>query len=343
MLDTKVFVIHDIKKDAPLLQEAADLLKAGGLVAIPTETVYGLAADALNPQAVPKIFAAKGRPADNPLIVHIAEFDQIYDLVSQVPESAKILAEKFWPGPLTMILPKSDRIPDCTSAGLPTVAVRMPSHPIAREIIRRSCPLAAPSANLSGSPSTTTAQHCIDDLTGRVDAIVDGGECRFGVESTVVTLAGEKPRLLRPGAVTLEELREVLGEVELDKAVLSQIDPQEKVASPGMKYKPYAPKAKVILLHGDDQSFENFLNAQTGEGIFGLVFSGEEKRISKPCVVYGENDEDITQAHRLFAALRELDERGARLVYARCPRKEGVGLAVYNRLLRAAAFEEITL
>ncbi len=342
-MDTKLFVVQDIEKDAPLLQEAADILKRGGLVAIPTETVYGLAADALNPEAVKKIFAAKGRPADNPLIVHIAEFEEIYGLASQVPESAKILAERFWPGPLTMIVPKGESIPDITSAGLPTVAIRMPSHPIAREIIRRSCPLAAPSANLSGSPSTTTAQHCIHDLGGRVDAIVDGGECRFGVESTVITLAGEKPRLLRPGAITLEELRDALGEVELDKAVLSQIDPGERVSSPGMKYKHYAPKAKVVIVDGDSESFLRFLNQQAGEGIFGLVFSGEEKQSNKPCVVYGENDEDITQAHRLFAALRELDERGAKLVYARCPRKEGVGLAVYNRLLRAAAFEEITL
>ena len=218
-----------------------EILRRGGIVALPTETVYGLAANALDERAVAKIFAAKGRPQDNPLIVHISDLVMIEELVTAFPEGARRLAGHFWPGPLTMVLPKSDKIPAATSAGLDTVGIRMPSGEIIRRVIEESgLPLAAPSANRSGRPSTTSARHCIEDLWGRVDAIVDGGECEVGVESTVVSLAGATPRLLRPGAVTYEQLCAVLGEVEMDQAVRGQADPESRVSAPGMKYRHYA-------------------------------------------------------------------------------------------------------
>ena len=222
------------------ISKAAEILKNGGLVGLPTETVYGLSANALDGKAVAKIFAAKGRPADNPLIVHIADFSDIerFNLVREIPESVKLLAENFWPGPLTMIMKKSDVIPDEVSAGLDTVAIRFPSHPTAQKIIKAAgLPLAAPSANLSGSPSPTTALHVMSDLNGKIDAVVDGGMSDVGLESTVITLAEKTPRVLRPGGITLEQLRSVLGKVELDNAVLHQLEKGAKVSSPGMKYK----------------------------------------------------------------------------------------------------------
>ena len=220
------------------IARAAKLLAAGEVVAVPTETVYGLAANAYDEAAVRKIFSAKGRPQDNPLIVHIADFRDIYALVSQVPAAAKKLADAFWPGPLTVILPKSDKIPDAVSAGLATVAVRYPAHPVAQAVIQAcGVPLAAPSANRSGSPSPTNAKYVLDDMDGRIPLILDGGGSQVGVESTVVTLATEVPRVLRPGGVTVEQLREVLGEVEVDDAVLHQLKAGETAASPGMKYK----------------------------------------------------------------------------------------------------------
>ena len=219
------------------------IIKKGGIVAMPTETVYGLAADALNGEAVAKIFKAKGRPMDNPLIVHISDIKQIDMLVAEFSDKAKKLAEKFWPGPLTIVLPKSDIIPDEVSAGLSTVAIRFPSHPIAHELIAKSSPIAAPSANLSGSPSPTTVRHVLADMDGRIDAIIDGGDCEVGVESTVITLTEDVPTLLRPGGVTLEQLRAEIGEVKVHPAVLKSLGKGMKASSPGMKYKHYSPKA----------------------------------------------------------------------------------------------------
>ncbi|HAN44844.1 MAG TPA: threonylcarbamoyl-AMP synthase [Ruminococcaceae bacterium] len=345
MLDTQIIKIEDINNPQNEMQKikaAADILKNGGLVCIPTETVYGLAANALDKSAVANIFKAKGRPQDNPLIVHISDIDMLAELASAVPKSAARLAESFWPGPLTIILPKSDIIPDVTSAGMQTVAVRMPSNKIACEIISAAgLPLAAPSANLSGSPSPTSAKHCVDDMLGRVDAIVDGGECLFGLESTVVSLAGEKPRLLRPGAVTLEQLKEVLGKVEVDNAVLNKMAENEQAASPGMKYKHYAPKAKVVIIKSTLEKYADFVNRQ-GD-VWAMCFDGEQAKLNKPYVTYGHKSNPSEQANRLFEVLRSLDEKGAKLVYARCPDTNGIGLAVYNRLLRAAAFEIINL
>ncbi len=326
------------------IEIAAEILKSGGLAAIPTETVYGLAANAFDEKACANIFAAKGRPGDNPLIVHIANLDMLSDIVEEVPEEAKLLAEKFWPGPLTMIMKKSDKIPAVTSANLPSVAVRFPAHPVARAIIEAAgLPLAAPSANLSGSPSPTTFEHCVHDLMGRVDAIIDGGASSVGVESTIVSLTGETPVLLRPGFVTLEELTEVLGKVELSHAVLEKLNEGEKVLSPGMKYKHYAPKAKVTLIKASSENYINFVNEHAGEGVYALCFDEEAKLLKTSTVTYGSEFSDAEQAEHIFEALRILDEKGAERVYAQSPKITGIGLAVYNRLIRAAGFDIIEL
>ena len=335
-------LLHNTEAD---IARAGDILRSGGLVAIPTETVYGLAANALDGRAVAKIFAAKGRPQDNPLIIHIAELSQWAPLVREIPPRAMALAEAYWPGPLTIILPKSNIIPDEVSAGLDTVAVRFPSMRTAQKIISAAgVPLAAPSANLSGSPSPTCARHTMDDMRGRIDAVLDGGDCNFGVESTVITLATDVPRLLRPGAVTPEELREVLGDIEIDEAVMGRLKEGVKAASPGMKYKHYSPQAEVTIVKSDLAGFCEWAEkADRQQGVFALCFDGEEANIPLPCVTYGRADDSLTQSHRLFTALRELDEKGARVVYARCPSTNGVGMAVYNRLLRAAGFSVIIL
>lgn len=334
--------------DAPEdIRRAAELLRQGELVGIPTETVYGLAADALNGAAVTGIFAAKGRPQDNPLIVHIASFQEWAPLVTSIPPAARMLAEAYWPGPLTMILPRSDLIPKEVSAGLDTVAVRMPSHPTAQAIIT-ACgrPLAAPSANRSGSPSPTTAARVLEDMDGRIAAVVDGGPCTVGVESTVVDLCGIRPRLLRPGGVTLSMLEKVAGAVEVDQAVTGRLREGQRAASPGMKYKHYAPKAQVILVKGAAEAYRRFISAQTEEnpdGLAALCFDGEDLNLGIPAVTYGGREDHAAQAHQVFDALRRLDEIGAKKVYAACPEPDGIGLAVYNRLLRAAAFEVIEL
>ncbi len=327
--------------------KTAEILKKGGLAAIPTETVYGLAADALNGEAVAKIFAAKGRPMDNPLIVHVAEFEDIerFALVREIPEAAKKLAKVFWPGPLTIIMKKGGVIPDEVSAGLDTVAIRLPSHPSARAIIKAAdTPLAAPSANLSGSPSPTTAQHVMNDMDGKIDAVFDGGACGVGVESTVITLAEDTPRLLRPGKVTLEELREVLGEVELDSAVLNKLKDGQKAASPGMKYKHYAPKANVILLKCTDDEFINYVNRCGGSGVAALCCDEDARKLCVKYISLGKRNDYEAHAQRLFDSLRRIDGYGNIVtVYTRLPSTDGVGLAVYNRLIRAAGFEVIDL
>lgn len=321
---------HDVER-------AGEILRAGGLVAIPTETVYGLAADALNGTAVKKIFAAKGRPSDNPLIVHISGFSQLAPLVKEVPEAAKRLAQAFWPGPLTIILEKSALVPMETSGGLDTVAVRMPRHPAARAVIEAAgVPLAAPSANLSGRPSPTSFAHVREDLAGRVDALLDGGPCDVGVESTVITLAGDVPRVLRPGGVTLAQLRAVLGQAELDPAVLHSLREGAKASSPGMKYKHYAPKAEVTLVDASPEEFAAYVNERKGG--WALCFQEDLPFVEGPAISLGSRYDVGGQARRLFGALLELDKKGAQTAFAHCPSRAGVGLAVYNRLLRAAGF-----
>lgn len=322
------------------LNEASRLIKNGAVVGIPTETVYGLAANALDEEAVKKIYIAKGRPSDNPLIVHISDMSELPPLVKEIPAKVKIMAEKFWPGPLTMIMKKSDLIPLKTSGGLDTVAVRMPENKYARAIIKTSgVPLAAPSANLSGSPSPTNAKYVFDDMNGRIPLIIDGGASKIGVESTVITFVTEIPTVLRPGGITLEEIRATIGETRLADAVLHELKEGETAASPGMKYKHYAPHADITILKG---SLEKFIEYTKGKDFFALVFEGEEKYF-KNAVTYGKPLDGVSEANRLFDALRELDERNAKTVYARCPELDGVGLAVYNRLIRSAGFNIIEL
>ena len=342
-METLVYKIEDPKNAPRQIAAAAALLKAGEVVAIPTETVYGLAANALDPAAVKKIFEAKGRPQDNPLIVHIAEKEALYEIAAEVPEAALKLADAFWPGPLTVILPKKPCIPDAVSGGLSTVAVRMPSHPTARAIIRAAgVPLAAPSANLSGFPSPTTAGHVLDDMNGRVPMIVDGGPCGFGIESTVITLAGDKPRILRPGAVTPEQIRAAIGETQVDEAVLKPLKEGAAAASPGMKYRHYSPNAAVSVVPGDLKTFVSYVLRHREEADHCLCFEGEEAFLPLPAFTYGRADEPLSQTRRLFDALRELDEAGASRVFARAPVPEGIGLGVCNRLYRAAGFTFLT-
>ncbi len=326
-------------------QVAAKILREGGLVAIPTETVYGLAANALDENAVRKIFVAKGRPSDNPLIVHISKVEEIEALVRDFTPEAQRLAEAFWPGPLTIILKKSNAIPDVISGGLDTVAIRLPAHPVAREIIEAAgCPLAAPSANLSGSPSPTKASHVIDDLSGKIDAIVDAGACSVGLESTVISLCTTVPRVLRPGAITIEQLRGAFGVVDVDEAVLSQLEKNVVPASPGMKYKHYAPRAKVVIINGSREQYIDYVNTHGGSNVAALCYEEDATDIAVPTVTYGSEADPSVQATKLFAALRECDALpGVDLIYARCPSQSGVGLAVYNRLLRAAGFDVINL
>ncbi len=334
-METKIFSTSE--QD---IEKAGEIIRSGGLVAFPTETVYGLGANALDSDAVKKIYAAKGRPSDNPLIVHVAKKEDIAPLVKEITPKAQALIDAFFPAPLTVILKKSDIIPDATSGGLDTVAIRMPKNEIARKVIAASgVPVAAPSANTSGLPSPTKAKYVIDDMLGKIDGIIDGGDCEVGVESTVITLATDAPTILRPGAVTKEMLEAVIGEVKISHAVLDELGKNEVAASPGMKYKHYAPKAKVILVNAEKADYESFVNSKTDA--FALCFDGDNVKI--PRVTYGSEDNDEAQARELFDALRRLDELGAKRVYARMPHKDGVAMAVYNRLIRAAAFQIIDL
>ena len=320
---------------------AAQILKNGGIVAIPTETVYGLAASALDPDAIEKVFLAKGRPQDNPLIVHISNMETLPHVAKSVPKTAYELAEAFWPGPLTMVLPRGESIPKSVSAGLDTVAVRMPSSAVARAVIDASgLPLAAPSANLSGSPSPTEAEHVLCDLDGKIEAVVMSERCAVGVESTVVSLVCEPPRLLRPGGITAEQLREFLPDLQIDSAVLAEPEAGKPVASPGMKYKHYSPKTRLVLVDADGKAFSDYVNQKTDCGA--LCFE-EDKGLSCPFRVYGSESDDASQANGVFAALRAADKLGVSTVYVHAPRKSGIGLAVYNRLVRAAAFEVVEL
>ncbi len=315
---------------------AAKLIVSGEVVGFPTETVYGLGANAYDEAAVKKIFAAKGRPADNPLIVHICGLDMISGLAKDIPPLAYKLAERFWPGPLTMILPKSDKVPLVTSGGLDTVGIRFPSHPAARRLIELcGLPIAAPSANLSGSPSPTTSRRVYEDMNGRIPAIIDGGESAVGVESTVISLENGGVRILRPGGITKEMLQEICP-VSIDDGVLKELGSGAVARSPGMKYKHYAPKADVKIVKGGLSKYREYVLDHAQSGDFCLLFSEKEAVEGVPFVLCGEDS--AAQAHKLFEALRLLDERGAKTVFARCPETGGVGLAVYNRLLRAAGF-----
>jgi len=321
------------------LARAASLLRAGALVAIPTETVYGLAANAFDAAAVAGIFAAKGRPQDNPLIAHVPDAEQARPLVKSWPAAAQRLAAAFWPGPLTIILQRAESIPAIVSAGLGTLAIRVPAHPAAQAVLRAAgVPLAAPSANRSGSPSPTLARHALADLDGKIAAVLDGGPCAVGVESTVLDLTGEAPVLLRPGGVPVERLEAALGQsVALSPAVAHAPAAETPAPSPGMKYRHYAPLAQLTLVRGSLQAFLELAAHEHPGGL--LVFDGDAIPGSWPVLRYGDNPEQ--QARQLFTKLREIDERGWETALVRCPPKEGLGLAVYNRLLRAANFREV--
>lgn len=328
--------------DASTPRIAAQLIRQGALVAIPTETVYGLGANAMDEEAVKRIFEAKGRPQDNPLIIHISCKEELPLYCHDIPQSAWLLAEHFWPGPLTMVLPVRDCIPRRTTANLDTVAVRCPKTEVTRSLIREAgVPIAAPSANLSGKPSTTTAQHVLHDYgqDGVIAAVIDGGPCEVGVESTIVDLTGERPRLLRPGGVTPEQLRALLGELEVDRAVLGQISNDAVVRAPGMKYKHYAPVAEVYIVRGSSEAAAAYVRKRYQEGDAVLCFE-EELPLFAGCnpLAYGTARDVNTLSAGLFAALRALDRPEIKTIYARCPEGGGVAYAVGNRLKKAAAF-----
>jgi len=322
---------------------AASIIQSGGLVAIPTETVYGLGANGLDEAAVSKIFEAKGRPQDNPLILHVADSRDMERFCRSIPQAAYALAEAFWPGPLTIVLPARDVVPKRTTAGLSTVAVRCPDCAITRRVIALAgVPIAAPSANISGKPSTTTAAHVRHDHDGRIDAIIDGGPCRVGVESTIVDLTEERPRLLRPGGITPEQLLQVLGDLVVDKAVTAQIQKDAVVKAPGMKYKHYAPQSEVIIVSGSREKAASYIRQHFADGDRVLCFE-EELPLYADCapLAYGTEADVTTLSAGLFAALRELDDPKIRRIYARCPTGGGIAYAVQNRLKKAAAFHII--
>lgn len=322
---------------------AARILREGGLVAIPTETVYGLGANGLDAQAVAKIFVAKGRPQDNPLILHVADPVQMELFAHDIPAEAYLLAETFWPGPLTLILPAKDIVPKTTTGGLSTVGIRCPDNDVTRRIIRLAgVPVAAPSANNSGKPSTVTAQHVLHDHEGKIDAVVDGGHCRVGVESTIVDLTETPPRLLRPGGITPEELVAVLGELTVDESVTAEIDPGKVVKAPGMKYLHYAPQASVVIISGSREKAADYIHHFFGPGDRVMCFE-EELELYQDCnpIAYGREDDVATLSAGLFDALRELDRPDIHRVFARCPVGGGLAFAVQNRLKKAAGFHII--
>ncbi len=322
---------------------AAQILRQGGLVGLPTETVYGLGADALEPAAVKRIFAAKGRPQDNPLILHIAQPGDMERYCAAIPDLAWRLAEAFWPGPLTMVLPAAQIVPRTTTGGLDTVAIRCPQVEATREIIRLAeTPIAAPSANISGKPSTTTAQHVYHDMEGKIEAIVDGGPCRVGVESTIVDLTGPQPRLLRPGGITPEQLRPLVGKLVVDRAVTGQISDDTIVRAPGMKYRHYAPAAEVIVVAGSRQGAAAYIRRHFAPGCAVLCFA-EELALYAGCnpTAYGWEAEPASLSAGLFAALRTLDKQTVTRIYARCPEGGGIAYAVQNRLRKSAGFRVV--
>ena len=318
------------------LEEAAQCIANGGTVVFPTETVYGLGADALNDDAVRSIFAAKGRPADNPLIVHIACREDVYKLTSRVSDDAEKLMDKFFPGPLTLIMAKSECVGGVVTAGLDTVAIRMPSNPIAHELIKKSgCFIAAPSANLSGSPSPTVARHVIDDMNGRVDYIIDGGSSEVGLESTVVDVSGDVPEILRPGKITFEELRDVVPDIIINKGILQETD---KPKSPGMKYKHYSPKADVTVVMGSKDNIRKYIESRITDKVGVLTYKGGTYD-GAFVIDAGNNMEEY--ANGLFYNLRLFDENGVDTVYAEFADEGGIGLAVKNRLFKSAGHKTV--
>lgn len=343
-METKLFSIPRSEGHENEIEQAADLLRAGALVALPTETVYGLGADALNPAAVASIYAAKGRPSDNPLIIHVPNDLRWLDrYCKDVPELAYGLARRFWPGPLTMILRRRGIVPDCTTGGLDTVGVRCPDHPVTAAIIAKADrPVAAPSANTSGRPSCTTAAEVLEDMGGRIAAVVDGGPCAVGVESTILDLTCTPPRLLRPGGMPLEALQAVCGEIAIDPAVLRQMSAQERPRAPGMKYRHYAPRAPVTVFTGPAAATARAIGDRAGRGSGVICFAEYADWFPRSVVVsLGPAGDPEEQARRVFSALRSFDSADVTEILAQCPDPVGLGLAVSNRLQKAAGFHVV--
>ena len=339
-METKIF--HP-EQDKNAVAEAAAILRRGGLLGIPTETVYGLGADALNEDAVRRIFEAKGRPQDNPLILHVPSADWLDRCCQDVPPAAYRLAERFWPGPLTMILPRRPIVPLRTTGGLETVGVRCPDHPVTLAIIEAAgVPVAAPSGNTSGRPSPTTARHMMDDMLGKIDGIVDGGPCAVGVESTIIDLTVQPPRLLRPGGLPLEELEAVLGEVAVDKAVRQRLGDGEKAKAPGMKYRHYAPRAAVTVVTGTPRRSAAYIREHLPAGA-GVICFDEYAPLFAGHIVHrlGSQEDKLAQAQHVFDALRTFDDTDVTAIFAQCPDESGLGLAVGNRLKKAAGFHTV--
>lgn len=342
-MDTYIYEIKNTIKDDAEIEKAGQIIRNGGLVAFPTETVYGLGGDALNAQSSQKIYAAKGRPSDNPLIVHICRLDDIYDIVSEFPESAQKLAENYWPGPLTMVLPKSDKVPDETTGGLSTVAVRMPVDPIALSFIKAAGGyVAAPSANTSGKPSPTKAKYVIEDMDGKIDMIIDGGDVEIGLESTIVDLSGTVPMLLRPGFITLDMLRECLGEVRMDPTLFSG-DYKEPPKAPGMKYRHYAPKGILTIVSGMEIAVVERINELVETAVLegkkvGVIATDETlPKYDCSCVKsVGTRKDEVSIAHNLYRILREFDDEDVELIYSEAFDTPNMGQAIMNRLLKAA-------
>ena len=339
-MNTKRLTQHDI-------EEAAAILRDGGLLGIPTETVYGLGANGLNEKAVAHIFEAKGRPQDNPLILHIPDASWLERYCKEIPLTAYQQAKAYWPGPMTMILKRKDIVPNAVTAGLDTVGMRCPAHPLCREIIAASgVPVAAPSGNTSGRPSPTTAQHMLEDMDGKINAIVDGGPCSVGVESTIIDLTETPARLLRPGGITLEQLEAVLGEVAVDPAVTRLMGAGEQPKAPGMKYRHYAPKAPVTVVTGDPKKSAEYIAAHAGaeDGIicfdeFLPLFTRRSE--TRPVMDLGPAGDKEEQARHIFDALRSFDHTSVPAIWAQCPDTTGIGLAIANRLNKAAGFHII--
>ena len=338
-METKIIRIDDTTEYSTQLKEAANIILSDGLVVFPTETVYGLGGNALLADAAKKIYSAKGRPSDNPLIIHIAD-PKDADKYAFTSEIYYELAKEFMPGPITVIMPKRDCIPYSVTGGLETVAVRCPSHPIAHALIKEcGVPIAAPSANISGRPSPTSAKYVIEDMEGRVDMIIDGGECEIGLESTIVSIDGNNLTLLRPGAITYDALCCVCNNVKIAPAVLEKLSENEKPLSPGMKYRHYAPNANFILLDGDEKDVLDFMIREQNENSSAVLCYDEEFYSLNPSlsIAIGKKQDLATQAKMLFTSLREADKLGADKIYAHLPTLDGLGLALYNRMIRAAA------
>lgn len=348
-METKIYRIDGREEGEKALMEAAQILRKGGLVAFPTETVYGLGANALDEEAAHKIYAAKGRPSDNPLIAHISCIGELDPLVTEIPEAGRKLAEAFWPGPLTLVFPKSSQVPYGTTGGLDTVAVRMPSAEVARRLIALAgVPVAAPSANLSGRPSPTTAEHVWQDMNGKIDIILDGGPVGIGLESTIVDVSETVPMLLRPGAVTLEMLESAVGHVEIDPAIQGKPKENIRPKAPGMKYRHYAPRAELILVEGEEDSVIERIcdlteeQAKKGQKV-GIICTDETREKYHQGVLrsVGKRSQEETIAHNLFAVLREFDDLGVDCIYSESFSQDNLGYAIMNRLTKAAGYKTI--